>query len=127
MNKVLAVIMFQGKILIGKVRKNKLANFGGLLYVFPGGEVKKSESLKKAVAREVQEEAGLEVKIREKIDERIHPVTGAKIHYFFCRSLTGKTSLRSAENDDIEKLLWVSPKEIKNYMPTINPKVEEFL
>lgn len=127
MDKVLAIVGYNGKILIGKVKKNKAQDFGDIPYIFPGGETQESENLEKAVVREVKEETGLEVTVIEKIGERIHPVTGAKIHYFLCRSSTNKTSVKYFKNDDIEKLLWVLPKEIKNYLPTLNPKVEKFL
>ena len=125
MNKVMAIIEYQEKILIGRVKAEKIKDFGGIEYVFPGGGVEESEPLEKAVIREAKEETGLEIKIVKLIGERIHPVTGKKIYYYHCSVDTEKTTAESSDNDDIESLVWISKKELSGYMPTLFPAVTE--
>ena len=122
----MAIIEFNSKILVGKLRAEKIKDFGGIEYVFPGGGVEENENLEKAVIREAKEETGLNVKIVKLIGERVHPVTGKKIYYYHCQSGTDTTNVSSTENDDIESLAWVSKNKLIEYMPTLFPAVREY-
>lgn len=126
MDKVLAIIEFKGKILIGKIKAEKIKDFGGIKYVFPGGSVKENESLEKAAVREAKEETGLEIKIIKLIGERTHPVTKKKIYYYHCSSDTDKTTTKSLDNDDLESLIWASQNELLKYMPTLFLSIKEY-
>ena len=60
MNVVAAILLYQKKILCfkrGYSQNNPVSN----KYKFPGGKVKKNESFKKALRRELKEELNLEV------------------------------------------------------------------
>jgi 8-oxo-dGTP diphosphatase len=127
MKTVLGIIIKDSKVLIGKVIEERVKEFGGIEYVFPGGKVEDSESSEKAIKREVLEETGLVVDVFKKIGERIHPKMKKKIEYFHCKIVSGKKTTKSSDNDDIEKLLWVDSGELSKYMPTLFDGVKNYL
>ncbi len=61
-------------------------------HVFPGGGLEESETLEEGVAREVKEEFGIEVKVKEKIYEFEHKKEGfaQKEYFFLCHYISGK-------------------------------------
>src|SRR5260221_12727203 len=124
---VVGIVTKENKILIGKLFENKVSEFGGIQYVFPGGKVEGNETPEQAVAREIKEEAGVEVKVTAKIAARIHPKTSQEIHYFHCEYLSGKLDLSNKDNNDIEELLWVDLTELEKYVPTVFAPVRLFL
>ena len=65
-----AILEKDGKILIGK-RKPEDELFGGL-WEFPGGKIEESETPKECMARELKEELGIEVEVRELITSNKH-------------------------------------------------------
>lgn len=125
--KVLAIICNGSKILVGKLRQEKLADFGGLEYVFPGGSVEDNEAPINAVKREVLEETGLEINDFEIIAERIHPVTKFVIQYYYATAAVSDVNVNSPENDDIESYEWISLQVLQEKMPTVFPAVLEFI
>ena len=124
---VVAIVIKDNKLLVGRVKKAKLVEFGAIEYVFPGGTVKEGETLEYAVFREVAEETGYHVKAIKKIAERIHPKTQKEIQYFHCELSRDWQGPKCAEEDDIEEVLWVDISKIKDYMPTLFDRVEEYL
>lgn len=125
--KVLAIICNGSKILVGKLRQEKLADFGGLEYVFPGGSVEDNEAPINAVKREVLEETGLQINNFEMIAERVHPVTKYVIQYYFATTTVNDTNAKSNKNDDIDEYEWISLAELQTKMPTVFPAVLEFI
>ncbi len=124
---VLEVITKNKKILIGKVKKNKIEDFGEIEYTFPGGQIQRKEDEKEALKREVKEETGLNVQITRKIGQRIHPKTNIITLYYHCKVMSGKEYIKSSKNDDIDKLLWVRKEKLEKYMPTVFKKVKKYL
>ncbi len=103
------VVFWQDKVLLIK-RKNPP---GAGKWSIPGGLVKLGEGLKAAVRREVREETGLKVEVRDMISvvERIIPDEAKKIKYhyvildFLC--LTSEPLPLQASSDALEAR-WVS-------------------
>jgi A/G-specific adenine glycosylase len=96
-----AVIRRNGKVLLAQRPQNGL--LGGL-WEFPGGKQEPGESLAECLAREIREELGAEVEVRETIGEFRHAYTHFKItlHAFECRLLDGEP--RPVEAQDVR---WV--------------------
>lgn len=124
---ILTIITDSDKVLIGKLKQERVADMGGIEYVFPGGKVEENEELETAAMREAKEETGLDIEIVKLIHTRIHPVTSKEISYFHCKVLEGELDASSSDNDDIDSLLWVSISELKTYIPTLNEVVETYL
>lgn len=127
MQQVLAIIQNEDKILVGKLKAEKINDFGGLEYVLPGGTVEGGESFETAVIREAKEETGLNVEAIRELGFRIHPKTGKEIHYFLCNKASGELSTEDKLNDDLEELEWVETKRLLKIMPTLYTKVVEYL
>lgn len=126
---VLGIIRRDGKFLVGKVKKESLEEFGGIPYIFPGGNVKPKESPEDAVRRKIIEETGMQAESYKLIAKRIHPVTSYEIFYFYCEVKASAVPDKSKLDDsgsDIDSFEWVLPEELKEYMPTLNPEVAEY-
>ena len=108
---VSARIEHRGRLLL--VRRGKAPSRN--LWSFPGGHVEFGESLADAAAREVREEAGIEVAIDDAID-RAEIIErgedgGVTLHYvlvvFGGRYVSGEL----AAGDDAAEARWVAPDE----------------
>jgi len=121
---VLGIVTKKSKVLIGKLNKDQLENFGGLPYVFPGGRIEGEETPKQTVQREVLEESGYEVEVVGEFGRRIHPSTKKLMIYFHCEVSRGEASVEADQNADIAELLWVEIEELKKYMPTLHDGVK---
>jgi 8-oxo-dGTP pyrophosphatase MutT (NUDIX family) len=128
-NRVVSAIVLNGKheVLVGKIRDDRLPDFGGIAFIFPGGKVKANESFEDAAKREVFEEASLYVTPVGVIGTRFHPITKREIFYVYCRIEDNDASPYAGENEDIEQLLWVKIDNLKMLLPTLNPQVIEYL
>jgi A/G-specific adenine glycosylase len=113
-----AVIYQNGKILIDKRQPDGL--LGGL-WEFPGGKVKKGESLKTALRREIKEELGITIR-------DIHPLMTVRhtyshfsvtLHVFRCAHASKTPKCRTCM-----EYKWVFPKQLKNFaFPAANQKI----
>lgn len=127
MNKVvIAIIENDNKILLSRVKPDKLKEFGGLEYVFPGGRVKDQESLIDALIREIQEETGLDVEVVGQVSYRIHPTTLEEIYYYHCICIDSGIQ-NIPLNQDIRSLHWVSVIEVEDFINDINPDIKRYL
>jgi A/G-specific adenine glycosylase len=83
-----AVILRAGKVLIAKRPEGKL--LGGM-WEFPGGKVERGETFPVCLRRELKEELGVTVRVREKILAVNHAFSHFRItlHVFHCDSLRG--------------------------------------
>ena len=70
-------------------------------YVFPGGHIEANETREKAVVREINEEASIQVQA-ERLLYRLHhdKLKIPDVHYYFlCRYLSGTPKLREDTNE----------------------------
>jgi 8-oxo-dGTP diphosphatase len=106
---VAAIIRKDGKILITRRRPN--AHLAGL-WEFPGGKVEAGESLYAALAREIREEVGLEIRIMDEflLVDHDYPTKSVRLHFFNCVPLSGV-----ARPLDVAELQWVNPQDLANY------------
>ncbi len=115
---VVGLIKRNNTVLIGKRKETQM--LGGL-WEFPGGKVKKSESLTEALSREIKEEVNLEVQIDTKIGTIKHAYSHFKIslHAYWCNYQKGTPKALSAE-----VLKWVSLDTLDDYpFPSANKKL----
>ena len=117
---VVGIVEKKGKILI---QKRPASGLLAGLWEFPGGKVKRGESLKKALAREIKEELGTEVaqsKFLVKVD---HSYTQFRVelHAFACR-------LTRAPGKRVGRSKWIALKDLRDYpFPSGSAKIIRFL
>ncbi len=114
------VIWHQGRILIQQRPPEGL--LGGL-WEFPGGKHEPGETLEQTVCREIQEELGIAVQIREPIMTVKHAYTHFKItlHAFHCDYIEGEPKPTACQS-----WCWASPDELPTFaFPKANKTVLE--
>jgi A/G-specific adenine glycosylase len=119
---VVGIVYKDSKILIDKRRQTAL--LGGL-WEFPGGKKQKNELFKAAVAREVKEETGINIKVGKRLCIVKHTYSHFKItlHAYLCDYETG---VPKAIGCDAVK--WVSVNELSKYaFPAANLKIMKVL
>jgi 8-oxo-dGTP diphosphatase len=88
----------------------------------PGGMLELGESIEEGVRRELSEETGVQVRVRELIEvfERIIPGEGGRIRYHFvivdylCELISGEARAAS----DVSDVAWVREEELGKYSLT---------
>jgi A/G-specific adenine glycosylase len=100
------------------------AMLGGL-WEFPGGKKEKGESIEKTVARELQEELGVEVRVLDKFMQLKHAYSHFRItlYAYWCTIVSGSPEPKSSR-----QIKWVSLDEIDQYpFPKANKVLVESL
>lgn len=121
------------QIAVGVVHKNgrvlialrPAAGLLGNLWEFPGGKVKRPESLAECCRREVLEETGLEVEVGRRFSVVRHSYSHFRItlHAFHCLHLRGRASAKSSQ-----AVRWVRVEDLDAYaFPKANKKIIEDL
>jgi 8-oxo-dGTP diphosphatase len=107
---VAAVIMRDGKILIGQRKR------GGrhpLKWEFPGGKVEPGEEPRAALTRELREELNVEALIGEELDSyEVSYRDGFRFMLHFYRVTQFQGELR---NLDFEQIAWEKPERLSDY------------
>lgn len=83
---------------------------------FPAGIVKPGGSAAKVAVRETLDETGVHCMVRERLGERLHPVTRAICEYYVCDFVQG-----DAVNGDASEnaaVAWAPIKDLPRYIPT---------
>ncbi|MBS3815417.1 MAG: (deoxy)nucleoside triphosphate pyrophosphohydrolase, partial [Hadesarchaea archaeon] len=96
-------------ILIGKRRKpEELAD----KWEFPGGEIESDESPEECLRREVSEELGIEIQVKNKICEisHEHDFGNIKFHVFFAEWKNGELTPTTHK-----EAKWVPRNELRNH------------
>jgi 8-oxo-dGTP diphosphatase len=117
-----------GKVLIIKrVRPEKGSDGTHLNWAFPGGRIERGETPEYAAARETTDETGFIVEPIKIISERKHPQFDYYLYYVSCNLDLSKVKPAN-EIHEIEKSMWVDPKDLKDYFETdLDPKVAKYL
>ncbi len=97
------------KILIGKRRKpEKLAN----KWEFPGGKVESDESPEECLRREIMEEFGIEIRIKNKICEINHEYEFENIRFYVFLAKWKNGKLNPTDHKEIK---WISQDKLRNH------------
>ncbi len=109
-----AIVTKAGKVLL--VRRAREPSRG--LWSLPGGVVKRGEGLREAVAREVKEECGIDVRVEEIVEvlDQIHADRAGRVryHYVIIDFLASWRRGRLKAASDISEASWVDPGAIRN-------------
>lgn len=117
-----AVIYRNGKTYIQQRPKQGL--MAGL-WEFPGGKIEKNETPEDCLHREIKEELGIKIRIKEKIMTIKHSYTQFRVtlHVYLCSHQAGKIRATSCD-----QWKWVAAKEMDQYpFPAANVKIINYL
>ncbi len=126
MNIALAIILEKNKVLIGKIRPEKVNEYGGLEYVFPCESIQDINNIENELINEIKKQTSLDITIIHKIGERVHPSTQNHTYYFHCGKNAGQDVV-IAKNIDVESFIWVGVDDLTNYMPTLFNELKDYL
>jgi len=119
---VIGIVDKEGKILMIKRAKKE----DNLLWAFPGGKIEEGETKEQACIREVYEETGINVRIKNFLGERIHPDTNVKINYFLCSYVSGQITILNP--NEIIDIAYKNKEEFYTDVKTdIYPPVKEYI
>ncbi len=108
----------QKQVLIDQRLKN--SSMGGM-WEFPGGKKEIGENIETTIAREIQEELGIEVKVEDKLLSFDHLYSHKKLHFevHICKWISGTPFPLASQ-----QCRWVYPKEFSNYpFPAANTTI----
>lgn len=125
---VLGIIKQNGKVLIiQRAKEEKGSGDVKLSWAFPGGKVEEGETKEQAVERELLEETGYEVEVKDVISERQHPQFPVYVYYIECK-LKSDHPVQQPQDEEIKEVKWAKISELTNYFTTnLDPKVAEYL
>ncbi|MEU1298864.1 NUDIX hydrolase [Streptomyces shenzhenensis] len=95
----------------------------GITWQFPAGVIKPGDKAQTITIRETLAETGVHCAVRQRLGDRLHPLTGVLCEYFLCEYLAGEaTNSDAAENIDV---MWVPMNAVSRFIPvhTIFPAV----
>lgn len=120
-----ALIKYKDKFLV------LLQEYDGITYIsLPGGKIRSGESPQEALIREVKEETGLSIDIKEHVgiwwfsDKNNQQVI---CNTFLCTATNKEiTTSQIEENENITKHLWVHKEEINTIQASKSKSLEAF-
>ena len=102
---VTGIIEHNGQVLVGKKIK-KDGHFLSEKWHIPGGGIEENETDENALIREMQEEAGIKVKVVKFLDT--HSYNGTLIKWYICEPLTFELK----PGDDLEEVKFVAKEDV---------------
>lgn len=115
-----AVVVRDDKVLLVCRRDDDAA---GITWQFPAGVIKPGGKAETTTVRETLDETGVHCAVRQRLGNRLHPVTGVLCEYFLCEYLAGEaTNTDTVENIDV---MWVPRRGVTRFIPvdTIFPPI----
>lgn len=117
-----ALIFHNGKLLITQRRPDDhLPN----LWEFPGGKLEPNETWEQCLRREIREELGVEIEVRELVEDLTHtyPEKTVRLRFYCCRLVSGEP-----QAIHVQALRWVTREELSNFkFPAADAQLLEHL
>lgn len=110
MHAVVAVINYEGNILIGKKRSDSQKFLAGKWHI-PGGRVETGEDDQTALIREMMEEAGIEIYVKRYITSYKTPTSRREARWYECFALTDNVT----PGDDLEAVRWIPKNRVLEF------------
>ena len=107
---VAAVIERNGQILVGQRRKS---DSHGLKWEFPGGKVERGEAPAAALARELEEELGIQARVGREIVRYAHEYPKRATILLMFYSVTEFSG--EPQSLAFERIVWEFPEKLPNY------------
>jgi len=107
---VIAIVNYQGKILVGKKRSNSPKFLAGKWH-FLAENVEEGESDEQALIRGAEEEVGLEIKVRKHLGSHATP-SGKEANFYECFALSENLRIGS----DLEEAKWINKTEVLEFL-----------
>lgn len=119
----------KGEILmIRRVKVEKGSDGKELLWAFPGGKQRISETREEGVRREILAETGYDVRPIKQLSLRIHPQIMILIAYHLCSLNFPEPVAEPIEQHEVAEIRWVPPAEISKLITTdLDPAVKKEL
>lgn len=109
-NAVVAIVNYNGKILLGKKRKDSSKFLAGQWHL-PGETLDDYESDYNALVRGLKEEAGIDIKVGRYLGKSISPTSKRKVNWYECFSKTDNL----IPGSDLEEVKLVLKEEVLSY------------
>lgn len=104
------IVRKDGKILLAQRRKGSHKE---LLWEFPGGKLEKNETIEECLVREIDEELGLNIVVKDLIKQLPfeYETKIVDLHIFFATCSKPETMKMNAH----EKIEWIFPKDLNKF------------
>jgi len=111
---VAAIILLDGKIMAAK---RVAGGPSGLKWEFPGGKVEDGEQPEAALIREIDEELGMAITVREELGSYVTPLGkwSLRLHCFICEAASGPrrleahSEIRWSSVEELHAIDWALP------------------
>jgi len=107
---VVAIINYQGKILVGKKRSDSSKFLSGEWHI-PGEGIERNETDREALIRGMKDETGLIIKVGTYLASHQTPSSKKEARWYECFSDTDD----AVPGDDLKDLEWVSKKDVLDF------------
>ncbi len=108
---VVAIVNFNGKILVGKKRSDSPKVFAGLWHL-PGETTQGEETDEEAIRRGLLEEAGIDVQVGKYIGEHFTPTHERAVRFYEC--FADSDTIRCGS--DLEDIQWIPRSEVVSFL-----------
>jgi 8-oxo-dGTP diphosphatase len=115
------IVLDDDKFLILKRSENVSSGQG--FWNFPGGSVEEGESLEEAGARELKEEANIDIKSKDLDYVKDIINGGLRIHIFITNKFSGKVKI----NKESSNFKWITIDDIEDYLFIGGGTIDEFI
>ncbi len=107
---VVAIVIYQGKILVGKKRRDSQKILAGEWHI-PGETVENNETDEEALRRGIREEAELEIRVEKYIGSHVTPTNQRETRWYECFAETNQVVCGS----DLEDIKWIERTNVLDF------------